>query len=129
MSIASLMSQTLTIRRLVSATTSGSTTTDPWGHPGVVTAATPVTVEVRTYVDYATVRGLVQERTGQEVQGPQLQGTVVANAVIFLPFGTDVTTQDRVRNVADGFEYDVLYVKNAAGRSHHLECDARRVEG
>lgn len=108
----------------MTAGTPPAVVTDAWGHPALVTETetTPL-----TYGALATVRGLVQERTGQEIQGPELQGTVVSNAVIFLPFGTDVTPQDRIRNLENAAEYDVLYVRDTAGRGHHLEVDARRI--
>lgn len=132
MSLAGLFRHTLTIRRLEVpseiAGTPPSEALDDWGHPGVIFAGTPATVEPLGYRDLATVKGLVQERTGEEIQGPQLQGTVVSGARIYLPIGTDIGTQDRVRNDDDGLEYDVLYVKDAAGRGNHLECSARRIE-
>jgi hypothetical protein len=70
----------------------------------------------------------VQERTGKEIQGQTLQGVVVSDSVIFLPVGTDVSSRDRIRNEANGFEYDVLFVRDSAGHGHHLELDARRIQ-
>lgn len=92
-------------------------TPDPWGH-----------VDSAPYTDGATVRGLVQERQGKEVEGPQLGGTVVVDAVVFLPAGTAVTERNRLRRVDTAAEYDVLYVRDAAGMGHHLECDCRRIQ-
>lgn len=131
MSVADLLRHDLVIRRLAepsfTAGTPASVVLDAWGHSATYTAGTPPEITVRTYGDHHRVRGLVQERKGEEVQGPELQGTVVSNAVIFLPFGTDVTTRDRVRSLDDGAEYDILYVKDAAGQRHHLELTARRI--
>ena len=64
MSIESRFLHTLTVQHGVSGTE------DAWGHAAV------------TFPDYAwvTVRGLVQERTGREINGPSLGGTVIADA-------------------------------------------------
>ena len=83
-------------------------------------------VEVYPYADGATVHGLVQERTGREVEGPDLGGAVVVNAVVFLPWGTTINERNRLRR-DNGAIYQVLYVKDAAGQSHHLEVDCRRI--
>lgn len=131
MSVQALMRHSLAIKRLTPTGYSAGTPPEPivdaWGHPGTYSTGTADQGDVRAYSELSRVKGLVQERTGQEVQGPELQGTVVSNAVIFLPIGTDVTTRDRVRNLDDNVEYDILYVKDAAGRRHHLELDGRRI--
>ena len=109
MSIESRFLHTLTVQHGVSGTE------DAWGHAAV------------TFPDYAwvTVRGLVQERTGREINGPKLGGTVIADAVIFLPIGTEVAESDRIVHGAK--TYEVLYVKDAAGVGHHLEVNARSI--
>jgi hypothetical protein len=131
MSITALMTHTLTIRRLESPTMIAGTPPKPaldsWGHPAVLVAGSPPTMRAPGYGDVATVKGLVQERTAKEIQGPQLQGVVVSDSIIFLPLGTDVTTQDRIRRDND-LEYDVQSVRDAAGHGHHLELDARRIQ-
>jgi hypothetical protein len=92
-------------------------TMDAWGH-----------VDPAPYAEGETVRGLVQERQGREVMGPDLGGTVIVNAVVYLATGTAVTERNRLRRADTGAEYDVLYVRDAAGRGHHLELDCRRVQ-
>lgn len=92
-------------------------TEDSWGH-----------APVEPWVEGETVRGLIQERQGREVMGPDLGGTVVVNAVAYLPIDAPVTTRDRLRRKDTGAEYDVLYVRDAAGWGSHLEVDCRRVE-
>lgn len=125
MSLDALFTHSLVVRRLVPAATVAGTPpgslVDEWGHPAASSGGEPA---VRGYADLATVRGLVQERTGTEIQGDGLAGTVVSNAVIFFPWGTDVTTQDLVAH-GDAV-YDVLYVRDPGGRGHHVEADARR---
>jgi head-tail adaptor len=78
----------------------------------------------RVWAELATVQGLVQERSGREVAGPDLQ-PIVSDALIFLAAGTDVTERDRI--VLGTTTYELLYVKDAGGVGHHLEIDARRV--
>jgi len=91
---------------------------DSWGH-----------VEPEPFSDGPAVRGLVQDRRGVEVeQSGGLGGTVVADVVIFLPTGTAITEQDRIRRVDTGAVYEVLYVKDAAGQGHHLEVACRLVK-
>ena len=86
---------------------------DAWGHAEV------------TFSDETGVPGLVQERTGREINGPKLGGTVIADALIFLAGDTDVAEEDRILHGERA--YEVLYVKDAAGLGHHLEVDARSV--
>jgi hypothetical protein len=129
MSLQQLLRHSLLIRRLESpeviAGTPPTIVTDAWGHPSVLEDGVPVPPG---YSDLATVAGLVQEKKAIEMQGPALQGTVITDTRIYLPVGTDVTTQDRIRNVANGFEYDVMVVRDAAGQGHHVEVDARRID-
>jgi head-tail adaptor len=91
---------------------------DDWGH-----------VDPAPFEDGETVRGLVQDRRGREVEASgDLGGTVVADVVIFLQSGVTVTEQDRLRRADTGAEYEVVYVKDAAGQGHHLEIACRLVK-
>ena len=73
----------------------------------------------------ATQPALVQERAGREVASPEGAGVVVSDALVFLPWGADVTTRDVI--VLDGNRYNVLWVRDAGGAGHHIEADAQRV--
>ena len=95
--------------------------------PSVGTEDSHGHVEAHPYTDGATIKGLVQERTGKEVDGPDLGGTVVVNAVVFVPPGTVVTARNRIRRNDTAAIYEVLYVKDAAGWGHHIELDCRRI--
>jgi head-tail adaptor len=102
---------------------------DRFRHSLIIERATAGTVSARghaaqVWAPLATVRGLVQERTGREVPGPDLQ-PVISDALIFLAFGTDVTERDRI--VFGTTTYELLYVKDPGARGRHLEIDARRV--
>jgi len=79
------------------------------------------------FTDGLTVRGLVQERTGAAVDGPDLGGQVVSDAKIFLERTAVVTEQNRLRRNDSGLVYRIVYVNDAAGQGHHLETDCRRV--
>jgi len=51
--------------------------------------------------------------------------TVVAEFVLFLNGDVDITEKDQV--IIGSKTYEVLLVKDAAGHSHHLECDLKLV--
>jgi hypothetical protein len=74
------------------------------------------------FTDGATVRGLIQERTGQEYVGPELGGTVVSDGIVFLPMSSGVTERNQLRRKDTGARYRVLLVRDAAGQGHHLEA-------
>ena len=77
-----------------------------------------------SWTTHLILAGLVQERSGREVEGPD-HVAVISNALIFLPFGTDVTERDRIS--ANGQRYELLFVRDPGAKSRHLEIDARRV--
>jgi hypothetical protein len=80
-----------------------------------------------TSTDLATVMGWVQERSGHEVTAPGLRGTAIADALVFLPSGTDVTHADRIRTTT-GRRYELLAVREAGGRTDRgIQADARRI--
>lgn len=111
------MSLEALMRHSIQVWTPATGAEDAWGH-----------VDPAPWVEGASVRGLVQERAGKEVAGPDLGGTVIVNAVVYLPIGTAVTPRDRLERTDTGAMYDVLYVRDAAGQGHHLEIDCRRIE-
>jgi SPP1 family predicted phage head-tail adaptor len=106
MGIASRYRHTLTIERASSGTVT------PRGHAA------------QTWTALATVQGLVQERSGHEVEGPD-HTAIISNALIFLPSDTAVTERDRVRH-GDRL-YELLFVRDPGAKGRHLEIDARRV--
>lgn len=77
-----------------------------------------------TWATLATVHGLIQPRTAFKVpQANQAGATVVTHVIYLLP--TDVTTADRIRREPDdGDRFQLTGIRDAAGRGHHLECDA-----
>lgn len=80
------------------------------------------------WADHATAQGFVLERQGVEVNGPELGGTVISDALIGFPASVDVTEKDRV--VDGSATYELLFVRRIRdfdGVDDHLEIDARRV--
>lgn len=77
--------------------------------------------------NYVPFRGNMQERTGIEVQGPDLGGTIVANAVCFAPLTLEPSERDRIAH--GDLLYDVLFVKRLAfgSRNDHLEIGNRSI--
>ena len=109
MAIAARLRQTLVIERA----TAGAL--DAWNHAPL------------TWADLATVKGRVEDRAGREIAGPQLGETVITDALVFLPIGTDVTARDRIRTVS-GRRYELLGdALDAGARGRHLQADARRI--
>lgn len=101
----------LTVRR---SSASGSPT--PRGHQPVA------------WADAGIVTGFVIERTGQEINGPDLGGTVISDALIGLPADAGVTEKDRIRD--GSAEYELLFVRRIRdldGAEDHIEADARRI--
>jgi Phage head-tail joining protein len=93
-------------------------TEDEWGH-----------IDPAPFADGEMVKGLVQDRRGAEVErSGDLGGTVIADVLVFLQAGAIVTEQDRLRRVDTGAEYEVVYVKDAAGQGHHSEVLCRLVK-
>lgn len=73
----------------------------------------------------ATQPALVQERAGREVASPEGAGIVVSDALVFLPWGADVTTRDVL--LLGTTRYNVLWTRDAGGAGHHIEADCQRV--
>lgn len=94
---------------------------DEWGQPTLA-----------PYADVATdVPALIQEGTGRqanETPESHQQGAVIRGALIFLPWGTDVTTHDRLHRAATGDTWEVQMVVDAGGQGRHLELQAERVQ-
>jgi head-tail adaptor len=101
----------LTIRRFTAA---GSAS--PRGH------------RAQAWTDVTTVPGFVIERSGKEINGPDLGGTVVSDALIGVRADVDVTEQDRITDGSAVYELlAVRRIRDLDGREDHLELDARRV--
>jgi head-tail adaptor len=96
---------------------------------GASTGTTPRGHAIRALADHHATRGLVEETTGREIEGPELGETVVTNVRIFAAATEDVTEADVVRrvDVDPPRRYEVLFVRDPGGRGRHLELDARRV--
>lgn len=77
--------------------------------------------------NHTNFRGLVQDRTGNEINGPELGGTVIASAVVFAPATLTVHERDRIRHGDD--RYEVLFVKRlvVGSANDHLEITCRGI--
>jgi SPP1 family predicted phage head-tail adaptor len=111
MTFASLLRQQLVIERA-----SGSSL-DGYGQP------------IRTWGTLATVAGSVQPKSATEAALVNQEGAASTTHVIYL-LPTDITAADRVRLASQttGPYYQLTGTpRDAAGRGHHLECDAVEV--
>lgn len=80
---------------------------------------------VKVWSDLATgVACRLQPRRGREAVQPTQ--VVVGSHILYLEIGTDITERDRV--VVAASTYEVLFVADAAGQSHHLEVDLELVK-
>lgn len=111
MSFAALLNERVVIERV----TPGAE--DEWGNPAL------------EWATLATVDGSVQPKSATEVALQSQGGAEITTHVIYL-LPTDITGADRVRLEADaeGPYYQLTgKPRDAAGRGHHLECDAREI--
>lgn len=108
MSFDSLLVHDLVIRRMAS-----TGTLDDWGQP------------VTAVADVAEVRGNVQPRAVREMALASQAGVPVGDHVAFLR-PLEGIAQDCWIEYA-GARYDIVGIRDAAGRGHHLEIDLRRV--
>lgn len=97
-------------------------------HRSITSNATGEEEEV--YTDGATIPASVQDRTPSELAIPDVDGPLVINAVVFTNYRTDIRHLDRLRqvDVTPARTYVVVDPKDPAGRHHHLEVDATRLE-
>lgn len=86
--------------------------------------------EEEVYTDGATIPASVQDRTPLQLASPDVDGPLLINAVVFTTYRSDIAHLDRLRQVDVSPEkrYLVLDPKDPAGRHHHLEIDAQRIE-
>jgi hypothetical protein len=77
--------------------------------------------------NYVPFKGNMQERTGVEVLGPALGGTIVADAICFADLALHVAEKDRIAK--DTVMYDVVYAKALAfgSANDHAEILCRSV--
>lgn len=120
MSFASLLRQSLVIERRAPAMIAGTPPTpqlDGYHQP------------VSSWGTLATVAGSIQPKSALEVAIQSQGGATMTDTIIYL-LPTDVTAADRIRLAADtaGPFYEITGVRDAAGRGHHLELDARLVK-
>lgn len=112
----SQLKHTITIRRYSQAAPSADG--EDYGHG------------TRTVADLATIKALVQFRTGMEESTSHDAGTQVTDHVVFTTM-TDVSAADEVYAVAaggyTGKTFKVEWVKDAGGQSHHLELGCQLV--
>jgi len=86
---------------------------DEWGVPGETVARVA-----------SAVPALVQPRASREQPVPS--GVEISDALIFVPFGTDLRAGDLV--VLGSASYRVVGIPlDAGGAGHHLEASGRRV--
>jgi head-tail adaptor len=93
---------------------------DDYGHP------------TRTFKTIGTTKGLARQLSGREIARVAEAGPVVDQWRILLPPGTTIDEGDRVRFASEATDttkpyFDVLSVRDPAGRAHHLEVEARKV--
>jgi hypothetical protein len=125
MSFEALLTHRFVVERPVTETDSGETVTDEMGHL------------VRTFETHAYTNGLAQEKSARERILISEAGAVIGDYTIFLPI-MDIVASDRIAYVdpADwslagivgaGPEtrFEITGIRNAAGRNHHLQVDAR----
>ena len=82
-------------------------------------------VKAKTWATHATVKGWLQPTQRRELQQDGGDGTVPADATLFL-MPTDITEAARV--VVGGVTYAIVSVLNVAGKGQHYECVVRRTE-
>lgn len=81
-----------------------------------------------TYAALATIKGLIQPKTAREVAQFNQAGAVVSTHTVYLR-PTDLKAADRIRfDPDDGRRFEIDGIRDAAGRGHHLQADARLVE-
>lgn len=78
-----------------------------------------------------TVRCLIQDVRGQEIEGPQLGGQIVADVRVYLELPVVLAEQDRITDVTAGHkddEYDVQFVQTwDYGTAPHHEVFAKAI--
>lgn len=77
--------------------------------------------------NYVPFRGNWQDRTGIEVNGPELGGTIIANVLVFAPRSLQPTERDQITR--EDRLADILFVKDLQFGSinDHLEIHAREI--
>ena len=123
MSLAALLRQQIVIERSLPVTV-GATSAVP-EHP----LLDDYGQQVHGWAALATVAGSIQPRKATEVALQSQGGATMTDTVVYL-MPTDVLAADRIRPAVDtaGPWYEITGVRDAAGRGHHLELDARLVE-
>jgi len=119
-SFAALLNASVVIERAAPTMTSGTppvAVLDDYGQP------------VYAWSTLSTVAGSIQPKTATEVAIQTQGGATMTDTKIYL-VPTDVLARDRIRLAADtsGPWYEITGVRDAAGRHHHLELDARLVK-
>lgn len=104
MSYRSLLRHRVTVSR---TELTGDTDTTDWGQEPVASVAVA-----------SDVPALVQVRTSRERRETP-QGETIAQAVVYLLAGTDVTDGDRI--IHEGTTWEVEAVVDAGGQGRHLE--------
>jgi head-tail adaptor len=103
--------------------------------PAVVAGTPPAPVlddygqPVYAWATLSTIAGSIQPKSATEVALQSQAGATMTDTIIYLE-PTDVLAADRIRRVAEatGPYYEITGVRDAAGRGHHLELDARLVK-
>ena len=82
-------------------------------------------VAVQTWATLAVTPAFVQPKSAKELAQLSQSGPVTATHTIYL-YPTDITEADRI--AYDGLTYELDGIRDEAGLSHHLRCDAHTVE-
>lgn len=111
----------------VSPDSTGQLFTDATGQPVGDSTGDPTIIGV-PWQDATEVIGLVQEMTSKWPEGPGA-GPQLVDTRIYMPFGTQIGELDKVQRVdiVPPEVYQVVFKKDAGGRGHHIEVQARRI--
>lgn len=107
MSFDSLLRHELVIKRL------GPGAVNDWNQP------------TRTPATFATVRGLVQPKSAQELSQANEAGPVVSTHTIFARPIAGLKESDRIEVGGDVYQIDAI--NDAGGQGRHVEIDAHKV--
>lgn len=114
MSFDDRLRHTLVVKRLAPVLDgSGDPVLDDYGQPTFA----PTT--------FATVPGLIQPRTAQEVALLSQGGAVASTHIGYMRLLAGLTTADWIEH--DGIRYDITGMPDAAGLGHHFELALRAV--
>lgn len=80
----------------------------------------------QTFATIATVKALIQPKSGLELAQANQAGAVRGEYRVFM-YPTDVDEGDYLIRETPVEVYQILFVADAAGQGHHLQLDCTRV--